>query len=136
MKHSTMLWVGAAVIVGGAVAAVVYEKNKNASPTPPGPALPVGTMTPTTVFNTGGKYGLAGQIGAGVNSSADLVAAFAKLGWSGVQVVYFGPTGGGVPAGMPFLIPGSPATGYIVSGVWGGANNTPVPTGVVAVSIA
>jgi hypothetical protein len=131
-----MLWLGGAALVGVTVAAVVYEKNK--APTSPVPtSLTPGTWTPTTVFNTGGKYGVASQLGANVTGQAALVQALTAAGWTGVQVIYFGPTAAGAapPPGTP-TVPGSPATAYIASGIWNGANNTPVPTGVVAVQVA
>jgi hypothetical protein len=135
MKRSTMLWLGAGVLVAGTFGAVYYEqhKTKQAVPTP---NLTPGTVTPTTTFTKGGKYGWASQLAAGITDQASLVSALTAAGWTGVQVLYFGPTAGGaaLPPGVP-TPPGTPATAYVASGIWNGTTQ-PVPAGVVAVQVA
>jgi hypothetical protein len=133
MKKTTLMWVGGAALAAVLVGGVAYAMKKPPA-TPSNPAA--GALTPATVFNTGKNYGIAAQVGANITTQAQLVSALNAAGWTNVQVQYFGPTGGAIPQGLPFTPPGAAATAYVASGTWNGADNTPVPTGVMAALIS
>jgi len=135
MKKTTLMWVGGATIAALAVGGVAYamQKPKQAVPS----SAPGGQLLPTTSFSTGKSYGFAAQIDSSIKTAADLVAALQSAGWSNVNVLFFGPTAGGVaPVNPPFAVPGPAASAYVASGTWNGAEGTSVPAGVVAVQIA
>ncbi len=133
MRKTTMMWVGGGVLAAVLVGGVVYAAKKPPQ-TPSSPAA--GSLTMATVFNTGKNYGIAAQVGANITTQAQLVTALNAAGWTNVQVQYFGPGGGAIPQGLPFSVPGAAASAYVASGTWNGADNTPVPTGVMAALIS
>lgn len=126
MRKSTRTWLwiggGAAVLLMGGVA---YAKM-HAAPAAPSGTLPAGSVTPTTSFMKGLKYTIASTVPAGITDVASLTAALTSAGWSNVTVPYFAGSGN-IPAGFE-----ANSGTYVATGTWGGADNTPVPTGVVA----
>src|SRR4029077_1043301 len=135
-KQKTFALVGAA-FAAAAIGVYVYEKNKAPAAAVPGAPL-TPTLTPVTTLTSGGNYGFGAQLPPGVTSSAALVAALQGLGWTNVQVQYFGPTATGsqLPAGLPFTVPGPLATAYVASGTWTGATGAAVGAGIVAVQVS
>jgi hypothetical protein len=136
-KQKTLAVVGvvalAAVVVGG----VAYAKSQNQLPG--GGAAPAApTMTPATTFAKGGNYGFAAQLPAGTTDQATLIAGLQGIGWTNVQVQFFGPTanGGNPPAGLPFTVPAPLNTAYVASGTWTGADGTAVGANIVAVRVS
>jgi hypothetical protein len=112
----------AAVAIGG-----IYLATKKPIAAVPTPALPSGT--PVASFVPGQTYTFVAVLPMGIADAAALAASLKAAGWSGVSVLYFGPTAAGaVPAPLQ-----ANTTGYAASGTWNGVA-TPVPTGVIAVA--
>jgi len=136
-KKEKTLALGVAALVAVGVGVYVYEKKKAPAAAVPGAPL-TPTLTPVTTLTSGGNYGFGAQIPPGITSSAALIAALQGLGWTNVQVQYFGPTATGaqMPAGLPFTVPGPLATAYVASGTWTGATGAAVGAGIVAVQVS
>ena len=119
----TVLIVGAAVVGAVAVGGIAYAASHK-TPAAPSGALPA--FTPVTTFTPGTRYTIASTVPAAITDTTALTSALAAVGWTNPNVVYFMGTGT-IPTGFE-----SSASGYVATGTWGGAANTPVPAGVIA----
>lgn len=124
-RTKTALLIGAAVVGAVVVGGVAYASTHK-TPAAPSGALPA--FTPVTTFQPGVRYTFAATVPATITDNIALTNALVTAGWQSPNLVYFLGTGT-IPTGFE-----SSASGYVATGVWNGAANTPVPAGVVAVA--
>lgn len=128
------LWITGAAIGLLVVGKMAYAEGAKSVPAvPPNPAPPAPPLTaPATaasVFTKGTKYTFSAAVPQGVQTDVDLSNALVSAGWSNVAIINFNGYGP-VPTGFVAILPGY----YAASGVWTGADATPVPPGVFALA--
>lgn len=122
MKKTTKYVIGGTALAALAIGAVVYTmKQSKQTPVPSAPVL-----GPTNVLHKGRSYSFAAMTPANITDSMSLQTALASAGWTSVDISFF--NGQGDSGQFPIN-----ASGYVASGIWGGADGTAVPQGVVAV---
>lgn len=118
------LWIGGLILAAAAVGGVVYAVTSK----PAAAATPAGV-----VFQPGRNYLVSAPIPTGTTTAAAIQTQLTAMGFTNVQVAYFGPQGVLIPSvTIPFTV-GS--TTYVASGTYSGTQPMSPPAGMSVVAL-